>query len=195
MTYLPANAGDAGDTSSVPGLGRLPGVGNGNPLQYSCLENSMDREAWQATVHGITKSETQMSDWAQMHSLECSTSREWLLSLCVYVSPSGWFQLYLNPLSCCCSDQAVFFLITGWLSRGQGRVCWDCFIQVSLSNSEGTREGRTELSGIVSGGPTVWSLQIPLCRALLPLHSPETTCPQTWGTQTWIWIRIGALSD
>ena len=48
MTYLPANAGDAGDASSIPGLGRLPGVGNGNPLQYSCLENSMDRGAWQA---------------------------------------------------------------------------------------------------------------------------------------------------
>ena len=40
---------------SVPGLGRSPGEGNGSPLQYSCLENPMDREAWQATVHGVTK--------------------------------------------------------------------------------------------------------------------------------------------
>ena len=48
----PANAGDS---SSIPGLGRSPGVGNGNPLQYSCLENYMDRGAWQATVHGVTK--------------------------------------------------------------------------------------------------------------------------------------------
>ena len=48
----PANAGDVG---LIPGLGRSPGEGNGNPLQYSCLENRMDRGAWQATVHGIAK--------------------------------------------------------------------------------------------------------------------------------------------
>ena len=47
-----------GEPSSVPGLGRSPGEGNGNPLQFSCLENSVDREAWQATVHGVIKSET-----------------------------------------------------------------------------------------------------------------------------------------
>ena len=46
---LPANAGDARNTGSIPGLGRFPGEGNGNPLQYSCLENPMDRGAWRAT--------------------------------------------------------------------------------------------------------------------------------------------------
>ena len=50
---LPANAGDMG---SSPGLGRFPGRGNGNPLQYSCLGNPINRGAWQATVHGVTKS-------------------------------------------------------------------------------------------------------------------------------------------
>ena len=55
---LPANAGDARDMGSIPGLGRYPGVGNGKPDQYSCLENPMDREVWQATVHGVTKSDT-----------------------------------------------------------------------------------------------------------------------------------------
>ena len=55
---LPARAGNAGDTSLIPGWGRSPGAGNGNPLQYSCLGNSMDRGAWLATVHGITKSDT-----------------------------------------------------------------------------------------------------------------------------------------
>ena len=58
----PANAGDAEDTGSILGLGRSPAGGNGNPLQYSCLENSMDRGAWWATVHGVAKSWTQVSD-------------------------------------------------------------------------------------------------------------------------------------
>ena len=52
----PANAGDARDVGSVPELGRPPRGGHGNPLQYSCLENSMDRGVWRATVHGVTKS-------------------------------------------------------------------------------------------------------------------------------------------
>ena len=50
-----ANAGDIRDAGSISGLGRCPGEGDGNPLQYSCLENSMDRGAWWATVHGVTK--------------------------------------------------------------------------------------------------------------------------------------------
>ena len=53
VKYLTANAGDARDTSSIPGSGRSPEVGNGNLLQYSCLENSMDRGAWRATVQGV----------------------------------------------------------------------------------------------------------------------------------------------
>ena len=53
-----ANAGDTRDVGSIPGLGRSPGVGNGNQLQYSSLRNAMDRGAWQATVHGVAKSWT-----------------------------------------------------------------------------------------------------------------------------------------
>ena len=49
---------NAGDPGLIPGLGRSPGEGNDNPLQYSCLENSMDRGGWQATVHGVTKNQT-----------------------------------------------------------------------------------------------------------------------------------------
>ena len=56
------SACNAGDPSSVSGLGRPPGEGNGNPLQYSCLDNPIDRGAWWATVHGVTKSQTQLSD-------------------------------------------------------------------------------------------------------------------------------------
>ena len=53
---LPANGGDTRHTSSIPGLGRSPEIGNGKPLQCSCLENSMDRGAWQAIDHGVAKS-------------------------------------------------------------------------------------------------------------------------------------------
>ena len=55
---LPANAGDSRAAGSIPGLGRSPGVGNANPLQYSCLENSMGRGTWRASVHGATESDT-----------------------------------------------------------------------------------------------------------------------------------------
>ena len=61
---LPANAEDTGDEGSVPGLGRSPGEGNGNPLQYSCLGNPMDRRAWRAAVHRVAKSQTQLRDQA-----------------------------------------------------------------------------------------------------------------------------------
>ena len=62
-----ASARDAGDLGSIPGLGRSPEKGNGNPLQYSYLENSMDGGVWWATVHGVTKSRTRLSDFT--HSL------------------------------------------------------------------------------------------------------------------------------
>ena len=58
VKILLANAGDARDTGSIPGSGRSPEVGNGNSLQYSCVENSMDRGAWWAIVHGVAESQT-----------------------------------------------------------------------------------------------------------------------------------------
>ena len=54
----PANIGNTGDTGSIPGLGRSPGGGHGNPHQFSCQEKSMDRGAWWATFHGVTESDT-----------------------------------------------------------------------------------------------------------------------------------------
>ena len=56
------SASSAGDPGSIPGLGRSPGEGNGNPLQYPCLENLMDRGAWWTAVHGVTKSWARLSD-------------------------------------------------------------------------------------------------------------------------------------
>ena len=62
-----ASAYSVGDLGLIPGLGRSPGEGNGNPLQYSCLENPMDRGAWQATVHGVAKSQTWLSNFISFH--------------------------------------------------------------------------------------------------------------------------------
>ena len=61
------NAGDTGDAGSIPGSIRSPGEGNGNPLQYSCLGNPMDRRAWWAIVHEVTKSKTWLSNWAHIY--------------------------------------------------------------------------------------------------------------------------------
>ena len=58
------SAYNAGDLGLIPGLGKSPGEGNGNPLQYSCLKNSMDRGAWRAIVHGVAKSRTRLSEFA-----------------------------------------------------------------------------------------------------------------------------------
>ena len=66
VKHLAYNAGDLG---SIPGSGRSSGKGNGNPLQYSCLENPMDGEAWWTTVHGVSKSGTQLSDFTHFTSL------------------------------------------------------------------------------------------------------------------------------
>ena len=60
------SACNAGDPGSIPGSGRSPGEGNGNPLQYSCLENPMDRGAWWVTVYGVAKSRTRLSDFTHI---------------------------------------------------------------------------------------------------------------------------------
>ena len=66
-----ASACNVGDPGSIPGSGRSPGKGNGNPLQYSCLENPMDGGAWWATVHGVSKSQTQLSDFTFTSCISC----------------------------------------------------------------------------------------------------------------------------
>ena len=65
---LLAKAGDTRDVGSIPGLGRHPGRGHGNPLQYVCLENSLDREVWWATVHRVTK-ESHVTELTSTHSI------------------------------------------------------------------------------------------------------------------------------
>ena len=67
---------NAGDWGLIPGSGRSPGGGNGNPLQYSCLGNPMDRGAWRVTVHGVAKSQTRLSGFTSLTTKECSRFKE-----------------------------------------------------------------------------------------------------------------------
>ena len=79
------SAGNVGDPASNPGSGRSPEDGNGNPLQYSCLENSMDRGSWRAIVHGVRKCQTRLSDshtHTHTHTHLCVLSRESCPTLC-----------------------------------------------------------------------------------------------------------------
>ena len=68
LKKLPANAGDIRDSGSILGSGRFPGEGNGKPLQYSCLENPMDRGAWWATVRRVAKSQTRLKQLRMLHT-------------------------------------------------------------------------------------------------------------------------------
>ena len=68
----PANTGDTADAGLIPGLGRSPGGGHGNPPQYSCLENPMDRGAWRAMVHRVTKSLIQLKQLSTHKDVKCT---------------------------------------------------------------------------------------------------------------------------
>ena len=74
---LSASVGKAKDAGSIPELGRSPGVGNGNPLQYSCLESSMDRGVWLATVQGVAKNRPWLSSWTHTHQIGRNAALDW----------------------------------------------------------------------------------------------------------------------
>ena len=95
---LPAEAGDPGDACSVPGSGRPPGGGHGNPLQCSCLDSPMDRGAWWATVHGVLESQTQ---WKRLSTHTCVEQEKTpaMQSMCVCAQASHFHhaQLFATP--------------------------------------------------------------------------------------------------
>ena len=102
----PASAGDVRDAGLIPGSGRSPGVGNGNPLQYSCLENPMDRGAWQAAVHGVTKSHNMTEvTWHTAHnnipSYEYTT-----FCPSMYLSMDVWVVSLFGCCGFCCSKHS-----------------------------------------------------------------------------------------
>ena len=92
------SACSAGDPDSIPGSGRSPGEGNGNPLQHSCLENPMDGGAWSATVHGVAKSQTRLSDFSfslsNISSVTILAFWVWFENTHKFVSPLQFFMLY-----------------------------------------------------------------------------------------------------
>ena len=92
VNNLPGNAGDTRDAGSIPRTGRSPGGGNGNPLQYSCLENSTDKATWQATVHGVAKT------WAWLSNRAHQTIRNATLNkFPKYSMPVSWLvKAYFN---------------------------------------------------------------------------------------------------
>ena len=129
---LPANAGDKRDAGSIPGLGRSLGGGHGNPLQYSCLENHMDREAWWATVHGVTKSWTWVTEYICINS-EPGKAR-WLakgnLEEMSCISDSSYHKgVILSLSSPCVYLQVLFPLNKHFICFTTLHLCENSFLQ------------------------------------------------------------------
>ena len=146
----PASAGDVG---LIPGWGRSPGGGHGNPLQYSCLENPTDRGAWCATVHGVAKSQTWLSDWTTITNLREVTDCH-NFSICKAGMQNGacpvephcrWHEIIhgKHSESCLTCSQLIQFPFR-WLSVklkwlcDLGQVAYIFHAAVSSSVNEGT---------------------------------------------------------
>ena len=178
---LPANAGDIRDAASIPGLGRSPEREYGNPLQYSCLENPMDRGAWQSTVHRVTKSQTPWSylacrcaSWGSIkyinqvkgHNVK---SLQWKLGLGIW------------SLSCLTLCDPMDYSLPGSSVHGifQARVLeW---IAISFSRGSSRPRDRTRVSRIVDRCFTVWATREVLyknmlCYAMLSHFSRVRLC-------------------
>ena len=106
---------NAGDLALIPGLEWSPGEGNGNPLQYSCLENPMDRGAWQATVHGVSMSQTQLSDFHFHVQFLLSHTVIWESK---FYKCSQWAPLLFLPCI------FTYFFVCFWLCRVFLAACW-----------------------------------------------------------------------
>ena len=102
----PASAGDTVDTGLIPGLGKSPGGGNGSPLQYSCLENSMDRRAWQATVCGTAK----RYDWTTKHIEIFQIIIYFLLVVFSLISIWPEYIVFWGFANCCPGGQTSVFI-------------------------------------------------------------------------------------
>ena len=146
---LPVNARDARDGGLIPGSGRSPGVGNGNLLQYSCLESSMDRGTWQATVHGVTKSWTWLK-WLSTHIRVHQETETRAGILVVKVGKSEVAQSCLtlcNPMGCSIPGSTIHGIF-------QARVLeW---VAISFSRRSSRPRDWTWISRIAGRCFTVW---------------------------------------
>ena len=127
----PANAGDTRDVSPIPGLGRSPGGGHGNPLQYSCLENSMDRGTWWVTVHGVKNSGTWLNVFVHAHThtythahtndrkgIGCKNPdmEDWFLENCRRMALLNWPWKKLQWLLCYNSHKGLYMALVSFHS-------------------------------------------------------------------------------
>ena len=118
--YLPVNAGITRDAGLIPGLGRSPGEGYGNPLQYSCLGNHVDRGNWPATVHNVTKSWTRLKQLS-MHAMR-NMMPIWVMSL---FNISLFVYLFWAVSGVSCSMQTPHHIVQAWLLKWDGQFMWD----------------------------------------------------------------------
>ena len=173
----PANAGDTRDAGLIPGSRRSPGVGNSNPLQYSCLKNSTDIGAWWATVHrGCKESDT--TEWLSTH-----------INKNYYKSPSLLFLLsYMCTCSCVCTQvlgTTRHMIVTGaWLRTQTGVDKWaTCLLHNSFFCPSGLITSGFQFPLKTNEG--AWSTQAPFWS--LPFQSP-------WEVSGWDWAGKGTGS-
>ena len=152
----------------VPGSGRPPGGGNGNPLQYSCLGNPTDRGAWWATVQGVTKSWTQLSTGSpKLYLSSVGSHCEGYMPLAAGLEPSSCFLRNYSPAGTPCAGPSVS--VSSWLVSA-------VFLQVVAHAILGGREGGREKGGLLR--PPAVSARL-LQRAVHPGHTPTLSgiCP------------------
>ena len=164
VAFGKASVYNVGDPGSIPGLGRSPGEGNGNPLQYYCLENPMDRGAWKATVHGVAKSRTWLSDFTFTFTLVAFKQ--------MLVLTLNFFQVQH------CSVQSSCSVVS------DSATPWTTACQASLSDTNSL-----SLLKLMSIESVIPSNHFILCRPLLLLPSVLLPSIRVFSNESVLYIR------
>ena len=182
---LPANAGEAREEGSISGQEDSPGVKNGNPLQYSCLESPMDRGVWWTAIHGVPKSGTWLSDWAHKHKQLCTRSQktwksavynlgDWSSYLSLSMFPPLWNEhnshSVLVPVLGKCNSHPVHYEI--YLTAQKSAWPWESAKQSPLHILQRVCSYRWSTG--------LWSCPEPLHRAALSDKASSAT--GSWGS-------------